>query len=196
MIMKHSYATNITRTGATGAISTYVFSANGLFDPDITGTGHQPAYFDKMTAIYNHYTVLSSKISVTMMCMPANAAESIEVCLNQGDTASSSFSTLANCREQPYCSFVLVPGSISTAVVSIPPNSNKIGLGFNAFKVFGSRALSDPNLRGDSSSNPTEQNYYYLSHQDANLAKSAQLSYMVTIDYVAEWTELRQELLN
>ena len=30
---------------------------NSLFDPDQTGTGHQPYYFDQFAALYNRYTV-------------------------------------------------------------------------------------------------------------------------------------------
>lgn len=50
--------------GAAGIVS-HVFSANGLFDPDITSTGHQPHYYDEFSALYNKYRVLSSKIQVT-----------------------------------------------------------------------------------------------------------------------------------
>ena len=44
---------------------TLVFSANGMYDPDITGVGHQPSGFDQIGEFFGHYTVLSSKIKVT-----------------------------------------------------------------------------------------------------------------------------------
>jgi len=34
-------------------------------DPDFTGGGHQPMGFDEMIALYDHYTVVSAKITVT-----------------------------------------------------------------------------------------------------------------------------------
>ncbi len=46
-------------------IASHVFAANGLFDPDITGTGHQPLMFDEYTLLYNRYRVISSKCKVT-----------------------------------------------------------------------------------------------------------------------------------
>jgi hypothetical protein len=49
-------------TGATQA--NYVFRGNGAFDPDATGIGHQPKYYDTWAAIYNRYRVLRSSIRV------------------------------------------------------------------------------------------------------------------------------------
>ncbi len=42
------------------------FSCNGIFDPDITGTGHQPLLRDQYALLYGAYRVLSSKITVTL----------------------------------------------------------------------------------------------------------------------------------
>lgn len=42
----------------------YYYRANSLFDPDLTGTGHQPRGFDQWAAVYDHYTVMSSTIRV------------------------------------------------------------------------------------------------------------------------------------
>jgi len=46
------------------AATPYLFSANGMFDPDITGTGHQPMGFDQMMSLYNQCCVIRSKITV------------------------------------------------------------------------------------------------------------------------------------
>ena len=47
-----------------GAVTYQVMSANGIFDPDLTSTGHQPLYRDNYAAIYDVYTVLGSKCIV------------------------------------------------------------------------------------------------------------------------------------
>lgn len=44
----------------------YQFRANSNYDVDYTGTGHQPMYNDEMAAKYASYTVLSSKIKITI----------------------------------------------------------------------------------------------------------------------------------
>lgn len=42
----------------------YIFSANGLHDPNITGTGHQPRGYDQLMAMYRHYEVLEAMIEI------------------------------------------------------------------------------------------------------------------------------------
>jgi hypothetical protein len=36
-----------------------IFRANSVFDPDFTGTGLQPRFFDQLTPVYNRYRVVS-----------------------------------------------------------------------------------------------------------------------------------------
>lgn len=40
------------------------FSLNSCYDPDITGTGNQPYYFDQYAALYNHYRVFGCKVEL------------------------------------------------------------------------------------------------------------------------------------
>lgn len=53
-ITKHKYSTTFT-LGAAQPI--YRFNMNSLYDPDLTGTGHQPYGFDQMAALFNRYRV-------------------------------------------------------------------------------------------------------------------------------------------
>lgn len=48
------------------------FSMNSLFDPDFTGTGAQPEYFDQLAALYNRYRVYGAAIKV--VCLPFTTA--------------------------------------------------------------------------------------------------------------------------
>lgn len=52
--------------GATGS-NVWQFCANGLYDPDTTGTGHQPMYYDNYSALYQRYRVRQSFITVTVV---------------------------------------------------------------------------------------------------------------------------------
>lgn len=52
-------------SGATSGV--YTFRLNSMFDPNFTGTGHQPLFRDVMTGIFAHYRVNSCKFKLTPM---------------------------------------------------------------------------------------------------------------------------------
>jgi hypothetical protein len=54
--VKLKYSQTVTFTGS-AAPTSQAFAVNSLFDPDLTGTGHQPSYFDTLAAIYGRYFV-------------------------------------------------------------------------------------------------------------------------------------------
>lgn len=51
---------------AAGAMSTLVYRANSVFDPNKSGAGHQPMGFDTWASLYNHYIVTKSEIRCTI----------------------------------------------------------------------------------------------------------------------------------
>lgn len=59
-----TYSDWITINPGSGVAGTHIYAANGLYDPDITGVGHQPTGFDQMMILYNEYVVLGSTITV------------------------------------------------------------------------------------------------------------------------------------
>jgi hypothetical protein len=66
MVTKLRYGQLFTETcGASGLFGTeQVFRLNSLFDPDLTGTGHQPYGFDTLATIYYRYKVHA--VSITL----------------------------------------------------------------------------------------------------------------------------------
>lgn len=54
-ITKHKYSTTIT---INTSVPVYRFNLNSLWDPDQTGTGHQPYGFDQLAALFNRYRVI------------------------------------------------------------------------------------------------------------------------------------------
>ncbi len=51
-----------------------VYRGNSVFDPDQTGTGHQPRYFDTYASLYTKYRVDKSKITIKAMNVSGTAS--------------------------------------------------------------------------------------------------------------------------
>lgn len=69
-IVRLCYSETFAFQPAAGGVATQVMRANSLFDPNQTGTGGQPPGVDQWAAFYQHYTVLSSTIKLTVIPHP------------------------------------------------------------------------------------------------------------------------------
>lgn len=47
--------------------SEYYYRGNSIWDPDGTGSGHQPLYYDQYSLLYNKYRVIGSAITLDVM---------------------------------------------------------------------------------------------------------------------------------
>ncbi len=64
--VKLRYITRLNLSPASAGLTAHhSFRANGPFDPDQTGIGHQPQGYDQWSAFYNHYVVLKARIKAT-----------------------------------------------------------------------------------------------------------------------------------
>lgn len=70
------------------------WSMNSLYDPNTTGTGHQPMGFDQLAAIYGRYLVTGAKITTTFESRNANANQTAMVGMTVHPNASFLASTL------------------------------------------------------------------------------------------------------
>ncbi len=62
-----TYGVNVA-IGTAGSVPTaskYRLALNGLYDPDISGTGHQPYQYDQLIAIYTKYIARHAYVSIT-----------------------------------------------------------------------------------------------------------------------------------
>lgn len=78
---KVKYADEYTLSSGAGTIAGQVMHMNGLFDPDLSGVGHQPMWYDQCcgaqgSAPYSRYRVVGSTIKVTFgnFTAPSTAA--------------------------------------------------------------------------------------------------------------------------
>lgn len=97
-----TYTDHATITAIAGVIGTYTFAANGLYDPNITGTGHQPRYFDTFcganntSAPYGSYVVRAARAKVEAMSAGPDSVGIVQDCFITTLTPSSSGPTTPN----------------------------------------------------------------------------------------------------
>lgn len=161
--------------GAAGIADTHVFSANGLYDPDITGTGHQPIGFDQLMVIYDHYTVIGSKIKVYGEDSDTSHACWLYCAVRDGPTASTDTREIV---ENGYTSLSIMK-RLGAAGYHASVMQN-----VDVAKFLGrSSALSDSQLKGDVTANPAEQVYYHVGAFAFNQVDASSVNLNVIIEY-------------
>lgn len=174
--LRYSETNSVSVPASTDGVGIYVFSANGLFDPNDTGVGHQPRGFDQLMALYDHYTVLSARINVRF--------------LNEGNPRAYTFISVRD-GNTPVLSFNdLMEGS--TKVVSKKPlsrvteenQSNYLTTGVTIGNFLGrANVMSDPDCKGSAAGNPAEQVFFHVGASDPTTSNSGSVSFTVEIIY-------------
>jgi len=181
MKMNHKWTAVVTLDSPAGALATYNFVANGLYRPD-TGTATSPLYYSQMAAVYDHYTVIASKIRVVYVGTAGTVAN-WGVFINDDGTVTPT--TSEACKQQTTGTWKIWTAAAGT-------HENMISKKYGTKKNFGGSILSNDNLQGALAANPTETSLYTVwlsSAQSPAVQTTARLA--VEIDYIAIWKEVR-----
>lgn len=170
------YAADFTQVLAAQFNATTQFSANGMTICALTLGSGQPLYFDQiMGVLYNNYTVLSSKINVTLMSVPTNVITT-HVGVQDGTSVANVISTVDRGNTMSF---------ISNA--QSPPRS--VQNEYNGWNTYGGALVSDSELLGTASANPTDAQVYNVTTiAITNISES--FIYHVVIDYYVEFEQL------
>jgi hypothetical protein len=166
-------------TSTAGSVARYRFRANDCFDPDQTGTGHQPMGFDEMTKYYDQFTVIKSKISVRFCSENASVPMVCGVKLNDSTTNETG---LTDIIENGYARTAMIVGTGGGN------NQVKtIKLGCDVARYFGrpegTNIINDPNLFGTSAASPVEEAYYQLFAYAAVNTTTVTCGFDVILEY-------------
>jgi hypothetical protein len=177
------YAASSVITG-TATANAYVFSANGIFDPDISGTGGQPMGFDQMMQFYNHYTVIRSRIRVLFTNTSATLTPSVAVVVSGSSTVLTSIEQLVENGDLSLAQlgFAGQQGSMARLTRSA------VAARFQGIDD----VMDDPNMRGDVVSNPTEQFYFHLATWNPYTSAQVTSNFQVVIEYETMFHEPRK----
>lgn len=179
MTITHKYCELVNITTAAGGMGRYQFSANGMYDPNTTGTGHQPMYFDQLSALYNHYVVIGSKIKVRLV--PYNNAQPcIQFAIFVNDDTNLTPTNVDGVAEQTNAKLRLYPASQAYCAVVTEK--------WSARKTFGPGIMANNALQGSASANPTEQSFFEMVYSTP-IGTGMSWQAEVEIEYIAIWSE-------
>jgi len=142
----------------TGNAVTYFFSANGIYDPNITGTGHQLIGFDQMMLLYEQATVVRSSIEVTFNVGPGLTVQC-------GVALFPDATGLTNPQQLVENGLIkMIPITSGSSTFQNQHMRTQVRLDCDVAKYFGRPSyqglLNDDNLYTTAAANPVEQVYY------------------------------------
>lgn len=177
---KLRYVDNFTLDGAASGFATVkVFNAGGLYDPDTSGGGHQPRGFDQLMAMFDHYVVIGSRITVDI------AASSVE---SQNQICGVALRDGATVAAAPVDYLEL--GTVRSRQMTPANPRAKFTLNYSPKRFLGrSSVMSDSTLKGSVGANPTESAYFHIFTAGQNSSDPAACTVFVTVDYLAVFIE-------
>lgn len=192
LMVRLKYVENIPLSPGVGGIAHQSFRANSLFDPNFTGIGHQPSNYDRLTAIYDRYTVVSSKINCFIYSGNNNVVLPGLLALHTSEdgtdlTTAHASGGIENVIEQPRTSRSIKHlGDMTTAGRNVLMSQT-----FSAKKFFGTKSIvGESPYSADIATNPSEGAFFevaYMSIDDSN--DPGAIGVRCEIEYIAVMTE-------
>lgn len=175
-----TYAEGVSINPGSGVLGDYVFNAGGLYDPNTTGTGHQPYGFDQMMTFYNHFVVLKASCR-------ADFVSNVSAPFWGGIHINDSSTTLA---ATDYSAFGELPRMKRVLLAPSPAPARACSMSYSAEEFFHCDPLARDELQGSASANPTESAFFHvLVGPQISTDDLASQVVNVTMKFLAYFTE-------
>lgn len=185
IITKLRYCTYLDLTGTGGVVQANNYAANGCYDPDVTGTGHQPMFFDNYTNLYDQYAVIGSKITVTYAPAVTTLPHFVGITGDDDTSTSTNLETLMELNN-----------SISTMVGGAGASPVTLTQTFEPLEMFGVDAKDDGSSSTSTGANPSELWVFKVWAIPADVATLSHCYCRVEIDYTVKFSELKTQTQN
>lgn len=140
-LVRLRYHTLITLDAGVGLIAQHQFRMNSAFDPDYTGTGHQPMLYDQYAALYNRYCVLKTHmIARAIVSNNTSGVPGLMGILISTDSGGTAGFDLDELIENKYSSRTI---NNNTFLNGPPSKQSQISVTWNANRFFGTRDVQD-----------------------------------------------------
>lgn len=192
-IVRLRYHQQITLDPDLGVAKSYIFWANGLYDPDytstVTGTGHQPLGYDQWSTFYDHHIVLGSKCSATFQSTGSTATGNtyvVGVLLGDNNISLNGVG-VSKLIEQGRSRYKTLGVDTSGS------NTKTVVKKFSAKKFFSCKDVQDrTDIAGGVSTDPEEGAFYHIWAAPSNNANDPGVLYVnVLIEYIVLFKEPR-----
>lgn len=155
------YVDDYTLTSTTGSLASQQWIVNSLYDPDYTGVGHQPRFFDQLCASagpYQKYRVLGGRVTIQFRGDNGTAADSM----------SAGFSDLVTLPAASYQTGEL-PGWRTVLVPKVYAPAEKLMFAFRVSdieNVSPSAVQTEDGFTGTYGASPTNPAYFSVIYQN------------------------------
>ncbi len=157
---------------SSGTAQIYRFRGNSVYDPDYTGTGHQPVGFDEFSAFFQYYRVVASKIILIISSITTDTPVIVTVRPVRELVATSSWIPAV---EAPRCAFEYIP------TVYIP--SVRLENHATMKVVFSGQDSTDQDFGSVISANPAKEWYWEILSQTYDGTTASTVRYQAVVEY-------------
>ena len=164
-----------------GIMANYLFRCNSIFDPNYTGTGHQPLGHDQYANFYKKYVVMGATITATF-----KALDNSELTNPDGSNYTVGITTI-----QAPAGVIVVPSDFQennrTTYSNVCAQSpyTMVSKNFNSSEFFGlTKILDNEKYGADFGANPEQVAYWQLGiYQPSAPTTSGRMYVNVAIKY-------------
>lgn len=153
---KLTYCEYLTINPGPGVAGTTQVSCNGIYDPNVSGVGHQPSGFDQLIAIYGEYIVVAARIKCWFRNLSSYSGGSpclVGIYMSRSTTTSTDWREYVENGNGTYT--VLDALETGNALKSLTHTCDMN-------KEAGHNIMDDEGYSGTSASNPAEQRYWQI----------------------------------
>lgn len=205
--MRHCYIHQVGVQSVTGAnVQEQVYRLNGMYDPDYTGAGNQPNFFDDLSALYQRYRVRGAMVKICIIPLalqgtPALGNPGTRLVIHAGDDTAA-FASMASLSDQattPYTTkYCLAPGWFRDPTNGAGGGTQPIVFKkyFRIVNFFRDRPSLSANYTGTPTTNPAQQAFLWVRAQQMDgvaygTGGGSDFNFRIDtqIVYFAEWSE-------
>lgn len=160
-----------------------VYRTNSVFDPNFTGAGGQPRYFDQWSAMYGTYCVLHCDVRHSIVNTSTTIPFTVCTGFTDADPTGTSMANLSEFRYARVRGQVGIASSQPTRVYSMGISTHTLHGKANDVAV-----LATDTLQSAVTTNPSDPGFYFLAIQSYDDGVSTATAYVRTeIWYLVEF---------